>query len=168
MLLFLIVIGSWRFFVRPSVDDPDHADAVVLFAGGRGERLDAALELLDNGVGSALVLPNGNLPHWEAANRLCSEPQSFDVFCFTPDPDDTWGEASGISLLADEHGWTSLAAVTSTYHVTRVRTLLTRCTNAEVGVVGADPDLSVFEWTTRVAHEWFGTAAAQTFKRSCR
>lgn len=167
MLLFLVVVGSWRFFVRPPVDQPDHADAVALFAGGRGERLEVAFELLDSGVSTVLVVPNGNLPHWEDANRICSEPQVFDVFCFTPDPDDSWGEASGIGFLAEQHGWTSLAAVTSTYHVTRVKTLLSRCTDADVAVVGADPDLSVFEWTTRVGHEWLGAAAAQTFKRSC-
>ena len=143
------------------------ADAVVLFTGGRGERLEAALELLDAGVGSALVLPNGNKPDWEAANELCSRPHAFDVFCFTPDPADTWGEARGIGALADDNGWSNVVAVTSTYHVTRVGTLLGRCTLADVEVVGADPNLSALEWTTRLGHEWVGAIAGQTIRRSC-
>ena len=167
MALFLVAVGSWRWFVRPASDQPTEADAVVLFAGGGGERLDAALELLDDGVGDALVLPNGNLPRWRRANELCSQPQAFDVHCFTPDPDDTWGEANGIAAIAEENGWERLVAVTSTYHVTRVRMLLNRCTDADVDVVAAGPDLSVLEWTTRVGHEWLGTVAALTFRRSC-
>jgi uncharacterized SAM-binding protein YcdF (DUF218 family) len=167
MVLFLVAVASWQWFIRPSSDQPKSADAVVLFAGGRGERLEAAIELLDSGIGSALVLPNGNRPEWEAANLLCSQPQSFDVHCFTPDPDDTWGEARGIGFLADANNWNSIVVVTSTYHVTRVRMLLGRCTDADVAVVGADPDLSTVEWTTRVGNEWLGSIAAQTFKRSC-
>ena len=167
MGLFILALGSWRWFIRPAVADPQRADAVVLFAGGRGERLDTALDLLGRGVGSALVLPNGNLPHWEAANRLCSEPQAFDVHCFTPDPDSTLGEARGIAFLAEANGWNELVAVTSTYHATRVKLLLGRCTDADIDVVGATPDISPFEWTTRIGHEWLGMGGAYTFRRGC-
>ena len=167
MVLVLVAVGSWRWFVRPTIDQPESADAVVLFVGGRGERLDVALDLLGDGVGSALVLPNGNIEGWQAAIELCSQPQSFDVYCFTPDPDDTWGEARGIGALADANGWDELVAVTSTYHVTRVRTLLDRCTSADVAVVGVSPGLSILDWTVRIGHEWLGSTAAQTIRRSC-
>ena len=69
--VLLLAFMSWRWFVRPTVDQPDRADAIVLFAGGRGERLRLALDLVDRDVAEHLVLPNGNLPHWGAARALC-------------------------------------------------------------------------------------------------
>lgn len=165
-MLFCFV--TWRWFVRPTVDRPERADAVVLFAGGRGERLEAAIDLVDRGVADQLVLPNGNLPEWDAANALCggSNPD-ITVYCFAPDPDDTWGEAAGINSIVEEQGWDHVVAVTSEFHVHRVRLLLGRCVDGTVEVVGADHGLGWPTLTRRVAHEWVGTIAAQTVRRSC-
>ncbi|NOX28792.1 MAG: hypothetical protein GXP35_01875 [Actinobacteria bacterium] len=108
LAVFLVAFSSWRYFVRPTTDRPESADAIVLFAGGRGERLETAIDLLEDGVASHLVLPNGNLPQWAAANRLCDGEWDFEVHCFAPDPDNTWGEATGAGKLAAENGWDRL------------------------------------------------------------
>ncbi len=167
LAVFLVAFSSWRYFVRPTTDRPQSADAIVLFAGGRGERLEVALELLEDGVARHLVLPNGNLPNWDDANQLCDGEWDFEVHCFAPDPDNTWGEASGVGELAVENGWDRLVGVTSTYHVHRVRLLLGRCFDGSIDMVAAPPDLTAYEWSTRVFHEWVGTAAARTFRRGC-
>ena len=166
--VLLLAFMSWRWFVRPTVDQPDRADAIVLFAGGRGERLRLALDLVDRDVAEHLVLPNGNLPHWGAARALCDglDPQ-LTVHCFAPDPDDTWGEAAGIAAIAEQEGWTHVVAVTSEFHVHRVRLLLGRCFDGTVEVVGAEPGVGFGDHVQRVAHEWAGTLAAQTIRRSC-
>lgn len=167
MAVIVVAVGSWQWLIQPTLDEPTSADAVVVFAGEQSSRLETAIELLDRGVATALVLPNGNAPGWDVANAMCAQPQSFDVYCFTPGTDDSWGEARGIGRLADDNGWTELVAVTSTYHASRARVLLGRCTEAEVAVVADRPELSVVGWVSRLGREWNALIAAQTYKRSC-
>lgn len=167
MGVIVVAVGSWQWFIQPAVDEPLSADAVVVFPGEGDDRVETAIELLDRGIASALVLPNGNAPGWDLANRLCAEPQSFDVYCFAPGTDNSWSQAREIGRLADENDWTELVAVTATYHASRARVLLGRCTEANVAVVAETAELSIVGWAGRLSREWTGLIAAQTYKRSC-
>ena len=113
LVLVALVIVNLQLFVRPSTDEVGHADAVVVLAGGDGERLDHGLELMSDGVAPTLVASTG-------PNRLCNaDPdRSYEVICFLPDPSNTRGEVEEIADLAREHGWERLVLVTSTYHAT--------------------------------------------------
>ena len=86
----LIVVFSVRWFLRPSSVTPDRADAVVVLAGGEGERLEHALSLMADAVAETLVLSVGNevWPDAEAVTETCGE-ATFEVVCFTPNPDTT-------------------------------------------------------------------------------
>ncbi len=106
-----LVVVNLQLFVRPSTDDVGHADAVVVLAGGDGERLDHGLQLMSDGVAPTLVASTG-------PDRLCNAQLSFAVICFLPDPSDTRGEVEAVADLAREHGWKRLVLVTSTYHAT--------------------------------------------------
>jgi len=163
----VLAVGSWQWFIQPTMDEPVSADAVVVFPDQGDDRVNAAINLLERGVARALVLPNGNAPGWDLGNMLCTEPQSFDVYCFVPEVDDSWGQARDIGRLADENEWTELVAVTATYHASRARVLLGRCTGADVAVVAEKPELSIVGWVGRLGREWNGLIAAQTYKRSC-
>jgi len=167
MVVVVVALGSWQWFIQPTLDEPVAADAVVVFAGEQGGRLETALALIESGVAPLLVLPNGDMAGWDRANELCTDPQNFDVYCFTPRAGDSWGQARAIGRLADENGWAELVAVTSTYDASRTRVLLGRCTSAEVSVVADVPDLSVVSWVGRLGSEWTGLLAAQTYKRGC-
>ncbi len=156
-----------RLFLYPSSRTPTRADAVVTFVGGRGERLDTALRLVHAGVARNLVIPNGTAPTWPQANRLCRNRTSFKVFCPDPSPDTTRGEARAISSVARQHGWHSVVLVTSTYHVTRARLLLSRCYDGHVDTVKAGPGLSPGRYLLRVSHEWAGLAEAVIVTRGC-
>ena len=167
-LTFLVL--SWRWMLRPassSVEDAPTADAVVMFAGGRRERLATSLALVDAGKAAILVIPNGTTPGWGRANRLCADPGNIEVHCPDPDPDNTRGEARVIALLAEEQGWESLLLVTSTYHVSRAELLLDRCFDGTVTPVAASPDLDPVTWMFRVGHEWLGHAEARLLARGC-
>ncbi|MFI5046905.1 MAG: YdcF family protein, partial [Acidimicrobiia bacterium] len=83
------LVATARLFVWPETDRIERADAVVVLAGGDGERLDRGLQLMRDGVAPTLVLSFG-------PNRLCSGGQPFAVVCFAPSPETTRGEAEAI------------------------------------------------------------------------
>ena len=166
-LAVLIASLSARLFVWPQADEPQAADAVVLFVGGRGERLALAERLMAEGVAPNLVIPNGTAPEWPAGNRACNGDLPYEVHCPRPDPDTTRGEARTIAALAAEKGWTRVIAVTSSYQLTRARLLLERCFDGEVVGARARPALSPVAWTQRVGHEWVAWSHAMTIERGC-
>ena len=159
LVVVALVTVSLKLFVWPSSDEIGHADAVVVLAGGDGERLDHALELMDEGVAPTLVASTG-------PDRLCNAQLSYDVICFLPDPSNTRGEVEAIADIADEHGWKRLVLVTSTYHATRAELLLDRCYPGSVVVSPATPHQSTLGWLAAIAHEWGGLAEA-ALDRSC-
>src|SRR5947209_935599 len=127
ILILLFLIATARLFVWPSTRTPTRADAVVMFVGGRGERLNKALDLMHAGAAPNLVIPNGMRPTWPEANKLCRGPTLFKVWCPAASPDSTRGEVRAIATLAAEQKWVHVVAVTSRYHVTRAHLLLSRC-----------------------------------------
>ncbi|HEX5586476.1 MAG TPA: YdcF family protein [Acidimicrobiia bacterium] len=160
VLVPVLVVGvSLRLFVWPRTDHVEPADAVVVLAGGDGERLNRGLELMGQGVAPTLVLSFG-------PNRLCNFVQPFPVVCFAPSPENTRGEAEAIGRLAAERGWTNLVLVTSTPHITRARLLVERCYPGRLQVASATPSSSVPGWAFAIAHEWAGLAEA-TVERDC-
>ena len=165
----IVVLASLsaRLFVWPSADDPEAADAVVLFAGGRGERLALAERLMAEGMAPNLVVPNGTAPEWPDGNRVCNGHLPYAVHCPRPEPDTTRGEARTIAALAGEKGWTRVIAVTSSYQLSRARLLLERCFDGEVLGARAQPELSALAWGQRVAHEWLAWTHAMTIERGC-
>ena len=160
-------VAAGRLFVWPSQDAVRAVDAVVLFAGGRGERLALAERLLADGLSSNLVLPNGNAPEWPAGNRACREQRAYRVHCLAPDPDTTQGEARAIAQLAEREGWRRVLVVTSTYQLSRAGLLLDRCYDGEVLTTAARPKLSLPAWGRRVAHEALAWTRAVALRRSC-
>jgi uncharacterized SAM-binding protein YcdF (DUF218 family) len=165
--LIVFALATARLFVWPPEGAPARADAVVIFAGGSGERLARAERLMADGLALNLVVPNGTTPEWPAGNRACSEDRSYEVFCPVPDPDTTQGEARAIAAMAEEKGWSRVIVVTSSYQVTRADLLLGRCLHGEIRTVRAEPKLSLFAWAKRVAHEWLAWTHAMTIERGC-
>ncbi len=159
-----------RWILAPStvaVDDVGDADAVVLFVGGRGERLETATELVEAGVAPVLVIPNGTVRRGAVTGLPCDSLQRFELLCPKTASDDTRGEARVIADLAVERGWDRLVMVTSTYHVTRAELLLDRCFDGDIVAVEASPSLSVVDLGQRVSHEWLGLVQAHVLRRGC-
>jgi uncharacterized SAM-binding protein YcdF (DUF218 family) len=160
-------LATYRLFIAPPAHVASRVDAVVMFVGGRGERLATAEALMDDGAATVLVIPNGEVDGWEAGNRACREERAYTVLCPFPDPDTTRGEARLIANLARKEGWDELALVTSTYHLTRATLLLDRCFDGRIVAIEAPTDLNPASWAARIGHEWVGWGTASVLQRSC-
>ncbi len=172
-LLALAVVGvagvllTLVWFVGPSthaMETVPPADAVVLFAGAT-DRLDTAVQLMENGAAPSLVIPNGT--DIEDAEDLCEGEASFEVVCPTTDEVTTAGEARAIGQIAGERGWSSLIAVTSVYHVHRATYLLGRCYDGPVDVVTPSQGLGLGDLVDKIPHEWVGFLGAVVLQPAC-
>ena len=148
-------------------DEIADADAIVMFVGGQGERMQMVSDLVDQGVADAVVIPiDGEGPEWLRDTGVCGATE-VRVFCPTVDSSDTKGEARIIAELVDSQGWNHVVVVTSKYHVERAVLRLGRCFDGQISAVAAEPDLGVFGWLKKASHEWLGTIEAQAIDRSC-
>lgn len=163
VVLVLGVVLLVRFLILPPPEPESRADAVVVLAGAASTRLPVALSVVRQTGGSLVISAAGGEVN-ASARALCGS--NANVYCFTPSPANTRGEAEAIGRLVARHGWKRIDVVTSTFHVTRARLLLERCTRAQVEMVAAWPGSSVRYWTGRLVHEIGGLMEA-TVVGSC-
>jgi uncharacterized SAM-binding protein YcdF (DUF218 family) len=170
-LVVVVLGGLWgtaaAVLVQAPTDPAHPADALVVFAGGRGERLSKAESLLRQDAAPTLVISNGRDARWPAANRLCASRQRFEVLCPQPHPDTTQGEARMVRDLAARRGWRSVAVVTSTYHAGRARLLLRRCFDGQLEVVAAAPREPWLRTWARANVELAGLVRALVTTQDC-
>ena len=151
-------------FVWPSSDEPGQAAAVVVLAGGHGERLADALDLMRLDVAPTLVLYGAREDGSARAGRLCRGDAAFAVLC-PPARPDARAEARALADLASRRGWRSLIVVTSTYDVARTRLLVGSCFSGRTDVVGAKPPAE--SWARAIPGEWRGYLNALLVERGC-
>lgn len=149
----MVGIAGARWFVWPRTDQPVSADAIIMLAGGRGERLPVASSIADHGFAPVLVIMNGTDPGWPQANALCAGSFAYEVICPVPSPDNTRGEVQAAGDLAAEKGWDSVILVTSDYHIHRSTTMLERCFDGQINSVAAVGDLGIPARTRSIARE---------------
>lgn len=167
--LGFLALSIW-FSTSPDTRDPStfSGDAVVMFVGGRGERLERALEFVHEGSAAVLVIPNGTVAKWPDANELCNDSNlPIEVLCPTPEPDNTRGEAQIIGSIAEDRGWSTILMVTSDYHVNRAAALLDHCFDGQVFTSAAPSDEEFRRRVRRAAHEWLGNVEARLLNRHC-
>ena len=145
---------AWSFvpFVWPITGESTRADAVIVLSGDHGERLARAMELIERGVTSTLVLDG--TPDSAEHVDLCKGRQVFEVVCLQPDPDNTREEARAAGRLAERRAWKSVVVSTSTFHVTRATLLFRRCVNGKVTAVAGDPPYGGMRLARAVVREW--------------
>ena len=152
VLIGLVVawaVGAAVLFVWPPRHVPDHADAVVVLAGGRGPRLARGLALVGRGLAPVLVVSDGWSPTWPEANRICAGRRvPARVLCLHPEPYDTRGEAEAFARLARSRGWRSVVVVSSRYHIVRARMLFDRCFDGTVYADGANQSFATRLWAS--------------------
>lgn len=163
---------SWRWFVRPPVDGPVPADAIVMF-GGAGDRFGKTVQLAEEGYADVVVLsdPDEVGEPFTAYGFFCRntpydgyEPHDYEAICFDPATHTTRGEARFVAGLARERGWETVNLVTTTEQATRARMMLARCWEGEIHSVTVATDL--FR-PARILYEWGAMARAVLERRDC-
>ena len=149
-----------KLLVFPSVDHPQHVDAIVVLGPPGQQRLDKAVQLLHDGVSTNLVISINSYKQ-RPAQRLCNTPPpTVTVSCFTPNPATTLGEGQQLQKLIEQHHWRSIAIVTSPYHVTRARWILQRCDKAQLNLVSSNEDVAVTQWAYQYLYQTAGFVKA--------
>jgi len=162
----LAVLAAW-LASWPPADLPRRVDAVLVLAGGDGERERTGLRLARDGVAPVLVFSDGGRPG-PGSERLCRQRLSgVRILCLTPLVSSTRGEARAFSELAAREDWRSVAVVTSGYHLRRARLLVDRCFPGTVHAVGAPSGRSPVGIGLLALREGVALVAVQTFQRGC-
>jgi uncharacterized SAM-binding protein YcdF (DUF218 family) len=169
LLMFLLLASLiGRLFIWPSSDPPGRVDAVLVLAGGQGERQATGTRLARQGVAPVLVLSDGGTPG-PVYDQLCQQRfAGFRVLCLTPRVSTTRGEARAFAELAHREGWRSVAVVTSGYHAHRAALLVGRCFTGVVRPVpAASSQVNGLEVVPLAMRETVAVAAAHTVQRGC-
>ncbi|OJT95302.1 MAG: hypothetical protein BGN82_08940 [Alphaproteobacteria bacterium 65-7] len=123
LLLLLGYAAGFVLFVSSlpaPLQAPPHADGIVALTGG-GERLDAAVALLEQGGGKRLLVSGVSVATTkETVGKLAEGGPRYDCCAdIGYAADDTHGNALEAYDWAHEHGFSSLVIVTSRYHMPR-------------------------------------------------
>jgi uncharacterized SAM-binding protein YcdF (DUF218 family) len=169
MLVAAWLVACAVLFVWPPAETgpPARANAVVVLSGAKN-RLTKAEQLIRAGVAPVLAISSVlRTPNWHAALRLCRAGRYHGarVLCFEASPYSTRGEAETMSRIARRNRWSSLAIVSSTFHLTRAKLLFGRCFGGKLSLIGT----STPWW--QLPEEWASETAKLTdqlvFQRSC-
>lgn len=145
-----------------------NVDAIVVLAGGSGERLERGLELLEEYPTAVLMISIPPEPpkfdSGRLARSLCDNAADDIelVVCFDVWPDSTAGEAASAARSASENGFESIVLVSSDLHMARAARWFGRC---GVDVYTAPAETEFSRW--RFRREWIATVDSVLFQRSC-
>jgi uncharacterized SAM-binding protein YcdF (DUF218 family) len=171
----VLVALTGKLFVwpTPTVKQPGRADAVIVLAGGSGDRLIKAMALMHTGIARKLFIFDGTDRGWVAAHALCGTTQTdengvgFTVTCPEAKPNTSRGEARWARSQYRDNHWKSVVVVTSRYNLTRARLAMDRCLGSGFIMVQSTPHDAIITKANHVLHEWVGWLRDQTLQRSC-
>nr|WP_232541965.1 YdcF family protein [Nocardia bovistercoris] len=149
----------WPVYVRPRVDRPAAADAVLVLGGAHDGREELGLRLARDGFAPRVVFSN---PYETSArmNRICHGGYRVEVICFDPAPRTTRGEGMELARMARVRGWRRVIVVTFTPHISRARYVIGKCWDGELLFVDPRPRLSVPRWGYDYVYQSVGYAKA--------
>ncbi|MBO0982876.1 YdcF family protein [Rathayibacter sp. SD072] len=151
--LALIAATAVPLFVHPALDDVGDVNAIVVLGPVTDRRMDGALALLSEHPGAVLVLSTTRDGDGSFARPECAARNGKRVLCFTPSPFTTRGEIAEVKELTREYRWSSIALLTSTPHVARVRVIASMCLPAPASVASVEGPRTTSAWTLAVAYQ---------------
>jgi len=159
-VLATIFLVGLPLYVFPASDEPRAVDAVFVIGPPTDVRIDLAERMIADGLTDTLVVSLGDSA-WErenapAAIAACNQPQDYTAYCTQPDPFSTRGEARWMRDLVDQHGWESVAVITTTPHISRTRAIFERCWEGEDGGIAyieSGEDLRPMYWVHQYLYQ---------------
>jgi hypothetical protein len=165
VLVIGFVVSTVVLFVKPDLNAPERADAIVALGGPNNGVPREAVRLVQQGYAPtvAFSLPPGS---------PCVRPQvkrvdaTANVVCFAAEPQTTQGEARSIRQLASTHHWKRVIVVMPIPQASRARLRIGRCYSGQVLEVGVEPQ-SVGDWMHSIAYEWGAMFKALVLQTTC-
>lgn len=161
LLLIVAIVAAvlWPVYVRPGVDQPSAADAILVLGGAHDGREQLGLRLAREGYAPRVLFSNP-YEHSAMMNRICHGGYSFEVICFDPEPRTTRGEGRELARLVRAGGWRKVIVVTFTPHISRARYILGKCWSGELLFVDPQPRLSPIRWAYNYVYQSAGYVKA--------
>jgi uncharacterized SAM-binding protein YcdF (DUF218 family) len=163
-LLLVWLVGGYFVIVHPKVNRPTHADAIVVLGSVHANgRLTTGFDLANAGLADNMVISVGVTDTKAMKQYACNRNiPKVTIYCFTPDPGTTRGEAEQLRRLASAHGWKKIIVVTSTYHVSRARFVFRRCFAGTIEMVAARKGIGLAQWAYQYVYQSVGYIKAFT------
>ena len=159
--------ACYLLVAQPTVNKPVRSDAILVLGPPLVDgRLDEALRLAAAHYAGTVVISIGWDKGLQRVAACANDNPAYQVICFRPNPATTRGEAEELGRLARERGWHSVLVVTSRYHVSRARLIVSRCVPGSVRVLAPASTLSPGDWLYQFAYQTGGFAKA-FLHRSC-
>lgn len=161
LLLVVWLVGGYFVVVRPATDRPAPVDAILVLGPPTVDHRAAdALAMAAAGQAHTVVISVPTDSGWQI-RKACQVPvPQYTVICFKPNPSTTRGEAEELRRLVDAHGWRSVMVITSTYHISRARLIVGRCTDDRVLMVAASGRPSLGNFAFQYLYQTGGFAKA--------
>jgi len=149
-----IALAGVPLYVFPESDQVKHVDAVVVLGPISQERIWTAEWLLEHGRADSFVIsrPPDKSPVISGGVDYC---QGL-ALCFVARPSTTRGEIEAVNDIARAEGWSEVALITETSHVSRARVISAACATVKVSVVAAKESKTPFEWAWAYVYQTAG------------
>jgi len=149
----------WPVYVRPRVDVPARADAILVLGGAHDGREELGLRLAREGYAPRVLFSD---PYQVSPlmNRICHGGYSFAVECFNPSPPTTLGEGRELAARARAGDWRRVLVVTFTPHISRARHILGKCWGGDILMLDARPHISLERWAYNYVYQSAGYVKA--------
>ncbi|RJO75654.1 YdcF family protein [Nocardia panacis] len=155
--------AGYPVYVRPQLDSPRRADAILVLGGEGVQRYGFGLRLAREGYADHVLFSNpyGEDTDIDEVREPCHTPQrGFTLECFAPDPSTTVGEGRVLRQLAAERGWHTVIVITMRPHLSRARYILERCFAGDLVMVPSEEDLAPWYWAWSYVYQTAGYARA--------
>jgi hypothetical protein len=157
LLSIAAVIAGLPVYVRPQIDKPRRADAILILGGADYGRYPFGFDLGVDGGAPDVVVSNPRGTHDRWLTDACSTPHPrFRLHCFVPDPPTTKGEGRELRRLAVQYGWRTVIVVTFRPHISRARFILEQCFIGDLIMVASPAHISVSRWAFEYFYQTVG------------
>lgn len=156
--LFCVVLVGFALaglpvYVKPQIDPLRKADAILILGGFGPDRYTFGLDLANEGWAPKVVVSRASLAlPW----RCEMQQEKKRMYCFTPSPNTTAGEAQEFRRLADQNHWRSVIVITFRPHISRARYILQQCFDGEITMVASPAQISPARWVYEYFYQTAG------------
>jgi hypothetical protein len=165
VLVVAFVVFTVVLFVKPDLNPPERADAVVVLGGSNVNAPHEGVRLVEQGYAPTVAF---SLP----PDFPCVRPEvkqvdrTANVVCFTAEPQSTQGEARSIQHLAAANHWRRIIVVMPIPQASRARLRIGRCYSGQVLEVGVEPQ-GFWDWVRGIIYEWGAMFKAVVLQPTC-